>query len=703
MQAAAGQVPAANPLNAPAVRYYSFGHDLFGDPSKDPWNGQYQHLLAPFDIDINNGAHNMQPAQVRETLTNSTQNLEPIATILLHQDVARVYLLPVRMSSTLGVQYPAHIDGRMFALDGDLHRNCPLVVELPDNLFNMTANQLQVPTVPHITAQLAADPALTIMGPYNPGDANTEVVRTRSIVTVPFAYAQLFLASERMSPRMYFEQVYPAILNDGNAQSCLPLTRFFQLSITDNGQGTSTLNVPNLPTGSRSNHLLAKYDRLIRSHFPQLDTNLQQLQNTQIASQIAQLTQAYQQGRLEDTFRREEKANTPISSWLGERVATKLLHYCAVPAETQLPAIWTQLAKAKHSDRLQVLQAAVSQKKVEMNQPHLQFAVTLPLLTTITSMDWEMVSKDSIETGLQPFRCFSSDDEAAMTHQQQVQLLLTGTSASLEDTNRLLAGNKLQLPTNLNFSLFVLRISLLMQILLPAQHPLVSFLNELYQDLESYRHHIGGFVTSQPSLNGSATGILICKWLANTLSNYYTLQGNQDGLVPIGRRPNDISTAITMESSWEPLLSSAFIQKYKIREFCGALGSTPPGPRPSSIAAGPSGPSPPSRPQTAQNRRLNNPDWSESLFKTFSDRQVKTLTIRQLITAGKITSPLPRSKVSPALVQCLGYHTKGQCNTACVNAHDHVNYTVAELAPLAQWCQECYPADQATAVAALAS
>lgn len=143
MQAATGQfAPAANPLNVPAVRYYSFSHDLFGDPSKDPWNGQYQHLLAPFNIDINNGAQNMQPAQVCETLTNSTQNLEPIATILLHQDVAGVYLLPVRMTSTLGRQYPAHIDGKMFALDRDLHRNCPLVVELPDSKSIASSNCL---------------------------------------------------------------------------------------------------------------------------------------------------------------------------------------------------------------------------------------------------------------------------------------------------------------------------------------------------------------------------------------------------------------------------------------------------------------------------------------------------------------------------------------------------------------------------------
>ena len=57
-----------------------------------------------------------------------------------------------------------------------------------------------------------------------------------------------------------------------------------------------------------------------------------------------------------------------------------------------------------------------------------------------------------------------------MAHQQQVQLLLTGTSASLEDKNCWLAGTKIQLPTNLNYSLYILRISLLIQILLPDTH-----------------------------------------------------------------------------------------------------------------------------------------------------------------------------------------------------------------------------------------
>lgn len=693
----AAQAAVNNPLNVPTVRHYTFQADLFGDPSKDPWNGQYQNLLAPFDIDINTNAVNVTPATVRDRLTNSTNNLEPLALLLIHDNAASVYLLPLRMTSTLGTQYPAPIDGNMFALDGDLYRNCPLVVQLPDTLFNLITNQVRVPEVGHIIAQLAADATIQRFGPYNNGDADTEVLRTRSVVTIPFPYVQLFMAAERMSPRSYFEQVYPAIVADGAEQQCLPLTRFFQVAITNDANNNSMLNVANLPTGRRSTHLLDRYDRLVRAHFPQLDTNLQQLQNTQIATQIASLTQAYQQGRLQDELRRQAKSNNPVTNWLGDRVTGKLLNYCVVNQETLLPPIWAQLANAKHSDRLPILQAAVSQKKVELNQPHLQFGVTMPLLATITSMNWEMVDKDEVGTGLQPFRFGASDESAAMTHQQQVQLLLTGTSASLEDTNRLLNSTKILLPTNLNYTLYILRLRILMQILLPDTHQLVTFLNGLYEDLESFRHNIAGFVTQQPALNGAATGVLICKWVANTVSSYFMQQGRKQQQHAIGRNPTDISSAITMESNWEPHLSMTFLNKYKVREFCNSLSDGAGGiPQPA-----PGGPQPPSRPGNVSSRRVDNPDYVSSLFLVYKQRQVRTKTIRDLVTGGKITTPLPRSKVDGSLEQCLGWHTIGQCNSNCPKSVDHIVYTSAELAPLAQWCQTCYPADQASADAAL--
>lgn len=108
------------------------------------------------------------------------------------------------------------------------------------------------------------------------------------------------------------------------------------------------------------------------------------------------------------------------------------------------------------------------------------------------------------------------DEAAAMTHQQQLQLLLTGTSTSWEDTNRLLTSTTIVISTNINFSLYILRLRLLMQILLSDTHQLVTFLNGLFENLESFRHNIRGFVTQQPALNGAVTGVLICKWVVAT-------------------------------------------------------------------------------------------------------------------------------------------------------------------------------------------
>eukprot|EP00957_Ditylum_brightwellii_P067681 5136971-Ditylum_brightwellii.AAC.1 len=187
------------------------------------------------------------------------------------------------------------------------------------------------------------------------------------------------------------------------------------------------------------------------------------------------------------------------------------------------------------------------------------------------------------------------------------------------------------------------------------------------------------------------------------MSTYFMEQGTKDTNVAIGCEATAISNAITMEANWEPLLSASFLSKYKIREFCGSMSSDLQGLGSSAqISTVPGTPVTSSLPSTVQNQRVNNPTWVESIFKTFSDCNVKTLTIRQLITAGKISTPVPHSKVRPELPQCLGYHTKDKCNTACANSHDHVSYTASKLRPLEQWCQQCYPADQAAAAAALA-
>jgi len=65
------------------------------------------------------------------------------------------------------------------------------------------------------------------LGPFTAGDPETKLLRTRHAVLVPSEYAGLILAhGEGMTPRAFFDEVYPLVQTDGNEVACLALTNF---------------------------------------------------------------------------------------------------------------------------------------------------------------------------------------------------------------------------------------------------------------------------------------------------------------------------------------------------------------------------------------------------------------------------------------------------------------------------------------------
>ena len=55
---------------------------------------------------------------------------------------------------------------------------------------------MNVPTVATTNAGTGGDPNLQQLGPYNDGNAKTEVIRVRRTIVIPFAYINAFLANE---------------------------------------------------------------------------------------------------------------------------------------------------------------------------------------------------------------------------------------------------------------------------------------------------------------------------------------------------------------------------------------------------------------------------------------------------------------------------------------------------------------------------
>ena len=82
---------------------------------------------------------------------------------------------------------------------------------------------------------------------------------------------------------------------------------------------------------------------------------------------------------------------------------------------------------------------------------------------------------------------------------------------------------------------------------------------------------------------------------------------------------------------------------------------------------------------------MENSGFNASLFGSYKVSPIKTKTLRDKISQGTLAA-LPKSKVDVTNPMCLAWHSKGQCNSRCPCAYDHVQYSAPELAPLASWC-----------------
>ena len=130
----------------------------------------------------------------------------------------------------------------------------------------------------HITTTIAQDDTLDYFWPYTANNANTELVRLRKIIPWPFKYASIFLAQD-VTPRLYFEAIYSAMVADNKAGDYLPLTKYFQLAFTRGGNNQpSPLDTNRLNLAPRNDHLLSVRTCSIKHYFPQINQNLTGLQ-----------------------------------------------------------------------------------------------------------------------------------------------------------------------------------------------------------------------------------------------------------------------------------------------------------------------------------------------------------------------------------------------------------------------------------------
>ena len=169
-----------------------------------------------------------------------------------------------------------------------------------------------------------------------------------------------------------------------------------------------------------------------------------------------------------------------------------------------------------------------------------------------------MATKDSVPTGIQPFRFPDTDTEAYEQRNTEIELMLTGSTHTTLANARTISQAKLILPSNESSLRNVCHMQIWALTFLPAKHPVQAYLETHYTDMQSFHSQ---WDTWKPSMRPElmlARGIYDCKYLLNEFSKYWKAQG----CVPTPQRLGEakaISKAIQREQQWEPILSNSFL------------------------------------------------------------------------------------------------------------------------------------------------
>jgi hypothetical protein len=148
------------------------------------------------------------------------------------------------------------------------------------------------------------------------------------------------------------------------------------------------------------------------------------------------------------------------------------------------------LAGAPARDRLMILQGKVCGKFLSMDAIFSaeEFTINLNLLTHLTSLQWAMITPDSLKTGClgNAFLFTDSNVEEHQRMNKQLQLIQSrGTTPSLLDAQSILK-MKVNLPGADNSVHCILCMQAFFRVVLLIGHPITSFLAEHNQVMNAF-------------------------------------------------------------------------------------------------------------------------------------------------------------------------------------------------------------------------
>ena len=351
-------------MPAPTIATFA---SVFGDASLDPTGGNEAALLQPFLHDLNNLSNNTGTKAIKNKLAQSGSQHRLIAATILSGGHARLYICPFCWEDDLITQNPS-LNNKFFAFEGKLIGNQGHTIVVEDEVFCLTTNSQLVPTISTITTAIASDSTIKMMGPYTTVDANTMSIKTRKIIPVPHFLAGLWLTHEEgITPRQFWEVVYPVIVGAGKERECAALLHYFQNAITRTGgaAGISAIDTTQPSPTARNQALINCQLDILKHHFPQLRTDAPIHQTNLIAQGLGVIAHQQQMQFEEAKREREEAKASTVAKMFGEENFEQLLRMLQLPNEAQVIAacpVYKAMAASSKAQRMGTLQSAINKE-----------------------------------------------------------------------------------------------------------------------------------------------------------------------------------------------------------------------------------------------------------------------------------------------------------------------------------------------------
>ncbi len=676
---------------------------FYDDATQDPFNGSYGGALEEFRVPVQGNPVNT-PAELATKVYEVADQGFPMAFLALTRSATAAvddpglvtcYHRLTKFKTRMGL--PATpFDSVAFAFLGDLvqHQAPPSVVWEGTN-FHVVNQLVLVPTVQMMDQFLAAVPAEPLLGPYQNADAGTEVIKTRRTVLLPQKYVSLFIDNS-LTPRDAWVRLTAAIQANGDEVPCEVLVDWLRSSMVraSANQPWSYLAMaaPELPVIAtpQDNVALTNYRwSFIHRDIPNLRSTPLTQGATQIALGLGQLASEQRLARTEADQRRQVEANKLPSDLFGSNVI-KLMRWCQVSTENQLPQVWKDLAKAPKGRQRQVLERAVNEAVESLGYQNLNLQITLAVSKRIIGLEWVMFTDDDLGSGLHPFTVGYISPEQAEDQRKQnrmTDLIQSGEAApTLTDAKEIMDNPEVHIPILVTQARFThMRFLALLQALLTTNHPLV----------QSYKDFVDEFAALEPELDCARprnpqdyfiAPALMVRWVQLRISYWIRRQATTNRAQSV---PSfiELFDDIALERDWAPSFPEKYLKDPGLP--AATIGQTSVGIDASSVVSGMTsvtggasmagGTNPQGSGSVRTNSVLTNPIDVKPRFKHFKQMNLRARDVKSRATEE------PPMNTNKNCKMCPSFHFKGICNTNCGGAGDHGPHTDAQDDLLEAW------------------